>query len=506
MEVIKTIGSHDGNDIVIKNKNIAEFHAELKMTAGRHCYITDLNSPQGTFINNEQLEGTQKLKPSDLVCFGDHNFYWEEHYPDFLDRNGYSASQRKHESLLDEFDDELTLDISAGEEDEGFTGLKKLFFNLRNPVDRQKIKRVWMLILSIVMILSIVFPQLSWGKSNVAYSGFDGKEEKAFSGVQFFIELFDKDYDGSTMFEVFSYLMFAVALFLVVISAVYFLLIGLNQIKPKSHLSVKGFSLAIIICYAVIAMNQLFYYLRFLFSDDYRFRFQKNEISIENLGIGFWLCFIAAILVFKSVRNGLWQQSFKRKWVTLSFSFWVPVLLLLVFMHGKVGLIVQKVDTEKFEARFGNIGGSNLAPKFEMKDRIPQSGALLLTSTYYFQVNEIKTNSDAAKMRYKPTTSPKMEKVKSSMTWLWGFLNIYLIALTLLLFMRKILSNFTLVLSIILLLVSFGLMSELNSLIILNGANKPDTGITMHFGWVLYLSIAGALGMIAEQLILRRKG
>jgi len=45
MEVIKKIGSHDGNDIVIKNKNIAAFHAELRMTVGRHCYITDLNAP-----------------------------------------------------------------------------------------------------------------------------------------------------------------------------------------------------------------------------------------------------------------------------------------------------------------------------------------------------------------------------------------------------------------------------------------------------------------------------
>ena len=97
------------------------------------------------------------MKPSDLVCFGDYNFYWEEHYPDFLDRNGHNSAQPKHDALLDDFEEEITLDISAGEEDEGFTGLKRILFNLRNPVDRQKIKRAWMLVLSIIMLLSIVF-------------------------------------------------------------------------------------------------------------------------------------------------------------------------------------------------------------------------------------------------------------------------------------------------------------------------------------------------------------
>ncbi len=504
MEVIKKIGSHDGNDIVIKNKNIAAFHAELRMTVGRHFYITDLNAPQGTFINNEQLEGTRKLKPSDLVCFGDHNFYWEEHYPDFLDRNGHSSAQPKHDALLDDFEEEITLDISAGEEDEGFTGLKRILFNLRNPVDRQKIKRAWMLVLSIIMLLSIVFPQLSWGHSNVAYLGFDGKDAETFSGVQFIMEILDKDFDAATIFEVFTYLMFAVTLLMVAISAVYFFLIGINQVKPKTHLAVKGLSLTVVLCYAVIALNQLFYYVRFAFSDDYRFRFQKNDISIENLGIGFWLCFLAAILVYKSVRNGLWQQSFQRKWVTLSFSFWIPVLLLLVFMHGKVGLLVQKVDTQKFAEQFGNVA-PKLKTDFKMKERIPQNGPLLLTSTYYFQINELKKNNDASRSSFTPTVTPKMEKVKSSMQWLWGFLNIYLIALVLLLFIRKVQSNVTVALAILLILVSFGLMYELNSLIDLNGGDKPDSGISMHIGWVLHLSVVGAIGMLVEQLMLRRK-
>lgn len=130
---------------------------------------------------------------------------------------------------------------------------------------------------------------------------------------------------------------------------------------------------------------------------------------------------------------------------------------------------------------------------------------LLLTSTYYFQINELKKKNDASRSSFTPTVTPKMEKVKSSMQWLWGFLNIYLIALVLLLFIRKVQSNVTVALAILLILVSFGLMYELNSLIDLNGGDKPDSGISMHIGWVLHLSVVGAIGMLVEQLMLRRK-
>jgi pSer/pThr/pTyr-binding forkhead associated (FHA) protein len=76
------IGGAKDNQLVIESVDIAPYHLELFCDTSGNVFITDLNSEQGTFVNNRRLNGFQLLKRGDRVRFGQkYNFPWEEFIP-----------------------------------------------------------------------------------------------------------------------------------------------------------------------------------------------------------------------------------------------------------------------------------------------------------------------------------------------------------------------------------------------------------------------------------------
>lgn len=72
------IGSATDNQLVIESSDVAPYHLELFCDAEGNVFITDLGSEQGTFINNQRLDGFKLLKSGDRVRFGSgYAFPWE---------------------------------------------------------------------------------------------------------------------------------------------------------------------------------------------------------------------------------------------------------------------------------------------------------------------------------------------------------------------------------------------------------------------------------------------
>ncbi len=64
-----TIGSAEDNDLVLPHRTVSAHHASIRQTAGS-CYIRDLGSTNGTFLNGQRIEVEQPLRPGDEVRFG----------------------------------------------------------------------------------------------------------------------------------------------------------------------------------------------------------------------------------------------------------------------------------------------------------------------------------------------------------------------------------------------------------------------------------------------------
>lgn len=62
----KTIGSGKINDIVVAEKGVNGFHADLKVD-GDSVILTDVNSQTGTFLNGEKIVGPMQLRVGDVI-------------------------------------------------------------------------------------------------------------------------------------------------------------------------------------------------------------------------------------------------------------------------------------------------------------------------------------------------------------------------------------------------------------------------------------------------------
>ena len=72
------IGGAKDNQLVIESVDVAPHHLELFCDTSGNVFITDLNSEQGTYVNNRRLNGFQLLKRGDRVRFGqNYDFQWE---------------------------------------------------------------------------------------------------------------------------------------------------------------------------------------------------------------------------------------------------------------------------------------------------------------------------------------------------------------------------------------------------------------------------------------------
>ena len=65
-----TIGRNSENDIVLDNADISRFHAMIIIQEGRYS-IEDLNSANGTFLNESRIQGRQSLSDKDKIQIAD---------------------------------------------------------------------------------------------------------------------------------------------------------------------------------------------------------------------------------------------------------------------------------------------------------------------------------------------------------------------------------------------------------------------------------------------------
>lgn len=65
-----TVGRHSDNDIVIDNRLVSAYHAKI-VQSGTGLQLIDLNSTNGTFVNNDQVAEYQ-LAHQDWITIGKH--------------------------------------------------------------------------------------------------------------------------------------------------------------------------------------------------------------------------------------------------------------------------------------------------------------------------------------------------------------------------------------------------------------------------------------------------
>jgi serine/threonine protein kinase len=69
---VTTIGRTNGNDFVISGRTVSRRHARLWFDSNRGIwYLEDLQSANGTLVNNVRISGSVALKDGDVINFGD---------------------------------------------------------------------------------------------------------------------------------------------------------------------------------------------------------------------------------------------------------------------------------------------------------------------------------------------------------------------------------------------------------------------------------------------------
>jgi ABC-type multidrug transport system ATPase subunit len=68
-----TIGRDPDNDIVVDNPIVSRYHAQIERV-GQRYRLTDLRSANGTFVNDQSIEGDVWLQPDDQVRIGPYRF------------------------------------------------------------------------------------------------------------------------------------------------------------------------------------------------------------------------------------------------------------------------------------------------------------------------------------------------------------------------------------------------------------------------------------------------
>ncbi|HEX5940552.1 MAG TPA: FHA domain-containing protein [Dehalococcoidia bacterium] len=69
LEPSTTIGRVEGNNVVLDEETVSSRHAAVEFHDGR-WWIRDLGSTNGTFLNNEAVDGQGQLEPGDLIQVG----------------------------------------------------------------------------------------------------------------------------------------------------------------------------------------------------------------------------------------------------------------------------------------------------------------------------------------------------------------------------------------------------------------------------------------------------
>lgn len=73
-----TIGRSANNKVVLTDKSVSNYHAKFILKNDGTLWIKDLNSTNGTFVNDVRIENEQSLTPSDSIRFGLFQYNWQE--------------------------------------------------------------------------------------------------------------------------------------------------------------------------------------------------------------------------------------------------------------------------------------------------------------------------------------------------------------------------------------------------------------------------------------------
>src|SRR5262249_3303535 len=73
-----TVGRVLGNDVVLDGSYVSRQHAAIELRGG-HCFVVDLKSHNGTFVNRQKIAPTgAKLKDGDVILVGEFEICYEE--------------------------------------------------------------------------------------------------------------------------------------------------------------------------------------------------------------------------------------------------------------------------------------------------------------------------------------------------------------------------------------------------------------------------------------------
>ncbi len=504
MEIVRTVGSGLNNKFVITKPGIADTHAEITYGSGYLMMVEDLDSHTGTFVNNRRIKGKKMLKPGDILCFGDHVFPFEEHYPEMLKTQ---STESELDSGPDDGEPEDVFAENKARKDEvlaGLRGIKRFIYALQFPKDRQLLQRLWMLVMGSIILLSLSLPWLSWSNPSSGTFLVDDKFDPM-SGINMILDLFKVEMSGAPMLYILLYGVTILIFFGTIAVMVCYLLYGMKVWKPKNLLVIRRLSQVVLILFGVNFLLQFFRYVGYWLDGDNalvvttdlsRSGLSQARVYIEYIGIGYWICGFAIILALRSTRNGLWRTNFSRKWAPLSFSFWLPILLLLALVHQSAGVFQREMNTDD-----NNLGQGNSRSFFnkEIKERFVINGPGMANTTYMYLIREWKNDeSKRNSLRNRNLVDDDKTKRDTYMAGIWLMLHGILVVSIVQLFRKQIRGTTTLVLSSALVFLSLGLFFFMFQLIEL----IPDAAfnvMSFSVSYGCYIAILAALGMLGEQ-------
>lgn len=82
MKVI-TVGRAVNNDIVINDPKVSRIHLQIVQNDNGICSVVDLNSANGTYVNNEKISGEKFLEENDTIRIGDTSLPWQSYVNNF---------------------------------------------------------------------------------------------------------------------------------------------------------------------------------------------------------------------------------------------------------------------------------------------------------------------------------------------------------------------------------------------------------------------------------------
>ncbi|GAB5416141.1 MAG: hypothetical protein Crog4KO_12740 [Crocinitomicaceae bacterium] len=500
MEIVRTVGSDPSNDIVIDKPGVASFHATLTFSAGNIMVVEDLNSRFGTFVNNRKIRGKKALKAQDILCFADSVFAFEESYPEMLTYKNPEDSSIDLESI---HEDAVEVEDQEKEILRDKSGLKRWIYNLQFPKNRQRMQRIWILVISSIMLLTLILPFLSWGNPT-EYSFLVNKGSAWYSGGEMFLVLLDINLKGAPMIYILLQVITMLLIMGVGITTVLFILYGSTVWKLKNLRVIRRISQVMLVLFG---LNFLFQFLRFviywydgantsvqgmLFSNSPL----KSLIFTENLGIGFWMCAIGFILILRSTRNGLWRPDFGRKWATLSFSFWLPFVVMIALVHQGLGVVQTTVDVERYEDEFGLDRAIGFNDDIIIRSRVCQGAPFVAAQTTVLVIQDWKM-AEATKDNY-DDVFPDTKKVRLYSRLLVVASYCLFLVLIVMMLRKKIRGRVQFILSAAVLLFSVLLFISLHQLLAMSPGYGGDI-IRRTEGIGAFAAILGGLGLLGEQ-------